>query len=443
MKNVCIIGFGVSGMASARHCISKGYTIKILEKESNIGGVWLTKTYPHVRLQTTKHSYAFSDFPHLQSTSLYPTCEELMIYFEAYCVKHDIKKYCEFNSIVYNTKFDLIKNKWIIYYKNNKTGFTNEISVDYLIISTGIYSKKKQSLTVSRSNKKIVYPEHLNNNNINTLMDKNIVIIGNGPTGCDIAELCHIYKSKTITLLYRSNRWIFQRYLWNKISTHNCLSRFNMKVAQFLPKHIYILVLIILYYIIYIFGQGRLSIDIKPPYSVINRNNLVLNETILDLIYKKQIHYIKTNTINIMDNYIRYDNTSINYDYCFICTGYKTDLNFLGYSDLPYLYNKIIHPNLKQCAFIGFAESFNWIQVSELQIKWYLNYINNDMDLHQLNNLVRMEQNNTSRHYAYNDLSINVYNYCDKLSAEINIKPKLTMYTLDYWFSSTKYDCWE
>ena len=37
----------------------------------------------------------------------------------------------------------------------------------------------------------------------------------------------------------------------------------------------------------------------------------------------------------------------------------------------------------------------------------------------------------------------NVYNYCDKLSAEINIKPKLTMYTLDYWFSSTKYDCWE
>ena len=66
MKNVCIIGFGVSGMASARHCISKGYTIKILEKESNIGGVWLTKTYPHVRLQTTKHSYAFSDFPHFE-----------------------------------------------------------------------------------------------------------------------------------------------------------------------------------------------------------------------------------------------------------------------------------------------------------------------------------------------------------------------------------------
>ena len=144
MKTVCIIGFGVSGMASARHCISKGYTIKILEKESNIGGVWLTKTYPHVRLQTTKHSYAFSDFPHLQSTSLYPTCEELMIYFEAYCDKHNIKKYCEFNSVVYNTKFDLIKNKWTVYYKNIKTGITKEISVDYLIISTGIYSKKKQ-----------------------------------------------------------------------------------------------------------------------------------------------------------------------------------------------------------------------------------------------------------------------------------------------------------
>ena len=304
MKNVCIIGFGVSGMACARHCTSKGYTIKILEKESNIGGVWLSKSYPNVRLQTTKHSYAFSDFPHLKSTSLYPTGEELMIYFEAYCEKHDIKKHCEFNSIVYDTKFDVTNNMWTVYYKSIKTGINKEINVDYLIISTGIYGKKKQNLTISRNNKKIVYPEHLNNNNINVLRDKNIVIIGNGPTGCDMAELCHKYKSKTITLLYRSNRWIFQRYLWNKISTHNCLSRFNMKVAQLLPKHIYILILIILYFLIYIFGQGRFSIDIKPPYNVINRNNLVLNETILDLIYKKQIHYIKTNTIEIKDNYI-------------------------------------------------------------------------------------------------------------------------------------------
>ena len=76
-----IIGCGISGIVSGRYCKKNNYHYTIFEKNSNIGGVWYDKSYPNVKLQTNKYSYAFSDFPHSIKTNLYPSREELIIYF--------------------------------------------------------------------------------------------------------------------------------------------------------------------------------------------------------------------------------------------------------------------------------------------------------------------------------------------------------------------------
>ena len=77
-----IIGLGVSGLTCARHCIRNNYNIIILEKNKNLGGVWYNKTYPDVKLQTTKESYAFSDFSFYNNISLYPSGNEVLDYLE-------------------------------------------------------------------------------------------------------------------------------------------------------------------------------------------------------------------------------------------------------------------------------------------------------------------------------------------------------------------------
>ena len=427
MKTFCIIGSGISGIISAKYCLEKKYTIKILEKNSEVGGVWFCKTYPDIRLQTTKYSYAFSDYPHKKITSLYPTGLELMEYIHNYCKKHNIINYCEFNSEVYKTNFE--NNKWTIYYKNN--GINKKIIVDYLIVASGIYNKKKKINCSSES--KLL---EINNINKDEIINKNIVIIGNGPTGCDIAELCNKYKANSIHLLYRSNRWIFQRYLWKKISTHNLLCRFNMLLARKIPKHIYLIFIIIFYFIIYLFSHKRFSLKVIPPYNVINRNNLVLNENILDLIVNNDVSYEKTQNILITRDTIKYNNKTIFYDKCIACIGYDIDMDFLGLKKLPNLYNNIIYPEFNNCAFIGFAESFNWIQVSELQIKWYLENLDKFSKkymINEINNKVKMNDPN----YNYNDLAINVYNYCDKLSQKKNNKNNF-----ESWFKTPQFNYW-
>ena len=71
VKIFCIVGAGLSGLVSAKYLLENNFKVVILEKNSNLGGVWLSKSYEGVKLQTTKKSYAFSDFPHFESTSMY------------------------------------------------------------------------------------------------------------------------------------------------------------------------------------------------------------------------------------------------------------------------------------------------------------------------------------------------------------------------------------
>ena len=111
----------------------------------------------------------------------------------------------------------------------------------------------------------------------------------------------------------------------------------------------------------------------------------------------------------------------------------------MGMKTIPYLYKKIIHPNIKNCGFIGFAASFNWIQISELQIQWYLNYINKK--IHISKNIMNKEiQDNYNNKYDYHDLSIIAYKYCDSLAHDININIKYPIYNPKYWLISPTYD---
>ena len=446
-----IIGLGISGLACARHCIRNNYNIIILEKNSKLGGVWYNKTYPDVRLQTTKNSYAFSDFPFNNDVSLYPSGKEVLEYLEDYANYHNILQYTKFNSNVINTNFNYENEKWEIeYIKDNER---NIIKGDYLLIASGFYSNKLKisnlfSNNDIQNNKKILTIKDFNNKTIkyDIFKDKNICIIGNGPTGCDLTCLLYKYFPKNIKLLYRSERWLFRRYLWHKLSTDKMLCRFYMKLANNIPKFLYLICIIICYYIIYIFGHGYYTLKIKPPFKPVTRQNLVLNEHIINYIYENKIEYIKSENIKIDIDYIYYNGNKTEYDYCIIATGYKSDIEFLDMNEIPKLYNHIIDPIMPNCGFIGFAASFNWVQVSELQIQWYLEYLKQNIkniSLEDMNKNIEYKINNLSKlSYDYHDLSTTAYEYCDLLSNDIDNKIKYSKLNIKYWFNSPEHDLW-
>lgn len=435
----------MSGLVSAKYCLERGYKVIILEKNPNIGGVWLSKSYKNVKLQTTKYSYAFSDFPHFKNTSLYPTREELMNYFNEYCDKHNLLKYCKFNVEVISTKFNKNKNKWIIKYSDKY--HENYISVDYLIVASGFYTKKFIPNIVTETSEKIIHSKqfsYIGKLNPKIVKGKDIIIIGNGPTGCDLSTLAVQLGAKSVKILYRSNRWLFRRILWKVYSTDKFLSRFIMKMGNNVPKFLYIVFMITFYFIYYLFSHGNFTLKIIPPFEPITRKNLVLNEDILDYIYENKIEYNKCKNIKIYKKHIVYDKNITNYDLCIMATGYKSDIEFLNFEKIPLLYKRIIHPDLPKCCFIGYAASFNWVQVSELQIQWFLHYINGKQVIKKdmIKEIIFEKNNLSSKAYDYHDLSVLAFDYCDSLAKDIGIKCKYSKYSYNYWFMPPENDLW-
>ncbi|MGB3559114.1 MAG: FAD-dependent oxidoreductase, partial [Geitlerinemataceae cyanobacterium] len=64
VNTVCVIGAGVSGLASAKVFLEEGYDITVFEKQKGLGGVWeKSRTYPGLTTQSPRDTYAFPDYP--------------------------------------------------------------------------------------------------------------------------------------------------------------------------------------------------------------------------------------------------------------------------------------------------------------------------------------------------------------------------------------------
>jgi phytoene dehydrogenase-like protein len=57
---VLVIGAGMSGIAAGIKLDEAGYDYTIIEKNSEVGGIWLENVYPGVGVDTPSHFYSYS-----------------------------------------------------------------------------------------------------------------------------------------------------------------------------------------------------------------------------------------------------------------------------------------------------------------------------------------------------------------------------------------------
>lgn len=49
IKQICVIGAGISGLVTAKTFIEEGYDVTVFEKQKGLGGVWeKSRTYPEL-----------------------------------------------------------------------------------------------------------------------------------------------------------------------------------------------------------------------------------------------------------------------------------------------------------------------------------------------------------------------------------------------------------
>ncbi|MDP3561978.1 MAG: NAD(P)-binding domain-containing protein [Legionellaceae bacterium] len=389
MKKLAIIGGGSAGLAAAKWAQwgLKGHQITLFEKSPRLGGIWTSgNNHSHVwhgmRTNLSQYSCVFSDFPHEQNTSLFPTKQEMNRYLSLYINSFNLQQHIQENTTVIH--MDRINETWqITYEKNNKLHHDN---FDHVILANGMFSipHMPQFNASEKFRGKIIHSAEYKQNT--DFLNKDVVIVGGGFSAVEIASNI----SKTARSVFHVNRtssWIIPKLISDKNGTPQPLDLLlykrefieqgiepltvkekNRKTNRFLSK---------------LTGQNDMPDLYIDPNSE-EEQRIVISNDYLRLLKEKKIIHHRSEITGFEDNDIILKNNSrINAQIVICCTGYSPDLNFLAptlLSALQYdpqdslqpamLYESVLHPQLPHLFFIGMgAFRGAYFPIMELQAR--------------------------------------------------------------------------
>lgn len=113
-----IIGAGITGMYTLYRLRQLGLSVRVIEKNGDVGGTWNMNRYPGCKLDSESYTYAYSFLPDLLEEwdwkTEFATQPELNEFFSRAADKMDVRKDISFNTKVMKAIFDDSDNGWTV-----------------------------------------------------------------------------------------------------------------------------------------------------------------------------------------------------------------------------------------------------------------------------------------------------------------------------------------
>lgn len=129
---IVIVGAGMAGIAVAHVLRQAGFTdFTILEKGSDVGGVWHWNRYPGLRCDIPSHAYQFAFAPKPDWKNVWATGDEIQQYHrdvvESLNLRQHLRLGCEVTSAVF------ADNRWRVCVAGGE-----QLDADFLVAATGV-----------------------------------------------------------------------------------------------------------------------------------------------------------------------------------------------------------------------------------------------------------------------------------------------------------------
>jgi len=134
-----VVGAGFAGMYMLYRLRKAGFSARVFEGGSGVGGTWYWNRYPGARcdVESMEYSYEFSE--ELQQewewTERYPAQPEILRYANYVADRFDLRKDIQFDTRITAATFDEGTDRWIV-----RTDEGAEVSARFVIMATGCLS---------------------------------------------------------------------------------------------------------------------------------------------------------------------------------------------------------------------------------------------------------------------------------------------------------------
>jgi cyclohexanone monooxygenase len=137
--DVLVVGAGFAGLYQLDRLRSLGFSVKVFESGSDLGGTWYWNCYPGARVDSNAAIYQFTRedlWRDWNFSELYPGWEEVRKYFKYVDQKLDLSRDIRFNTRVSSAEFDSAREQWIVRAQDGTV-----VRARFVIMCTGFAAK--------------------------------------------------------------------------------------------------------------------------------------------------------------------------------------------------------------------------------------------------------------------------------------------------------------
>lgn len=437
-RHVAVIGAGISGLAAAKCLLDEQLVPVVFEQASEIGGVWKYHEglpggggvmYRSLRTNTSRQTFAFSDFPLSATLPDYPARGEVLAYLQDYAAHFGLAPFLRLNTVVEAIE-PMEDGCWQVRTRGQEEVITE--TFDAVVVCCGrenvpfVPAIPGAETFMGKILHSSVYqgPE--------PFVGSRVLVVGVGSSGADIAtEVSTV--AERVLVSTGGGTWFLPRFLGKRPYDHY-LTRLASALPETVSRVVFERLLVREYQRAGITLEQLRARGLEvPPF---DRWRVRLTpvsaflEKIIDgtLLVKPRIERIEGQEV-IFRNGEREEVDTI-----LCCTGYTLHLPFLPVSLLEIkknaieLYKQVFHPNLPNLAFVGLCVTAGaHPPVAEIQSRWVARVFAGRLPLPTREEMTRVIEQDRARPAQQSPMPMLVplIEYCDEIADLLGVRPML------------------
>ena len=350
----CVIGAGSSGIAAAKVLKQRGIPFDCYELGDRVGGNWVFKnsngvssSYRSLHINTSRERMEFSDFPMPKSLPDFPRHDHIADYFDSYVDHFGFR-----DSIQFETGVDRVEpredGRFDVRLSTGK-----ELVYSHIVVANGHHWDPRGPEPAFPGSEDFegqqLHSHHYEDEA--QLVDKDVVVLGVGNSGMDIAVDAS-YHAKNTYLAHRRGAHIIPKYLFGKPID-------QIGGSERLPGPIRFWFMGLLVKL----AQGRMEdYGLQKPDHKMGHAHPTVSGRILDRLSHGAIKP-KPNIESLGKDTVRFtDGSEVHADLVVYCTGYRISFPFFdpdfvcARDNRIDLFKFVFHPRVANLYFVGLVQ---------------------------------------------------------------------------------------